>query len=281
MVTKQAPSPWHLCPSLYLHSGHKLSGIFQLWDLCIYHVLCWITVWLILHSSSLLSLLHCDGFLILKAGPCHLLHPDPVSFSLEPWVLDTTAWLLVIYSSNLVCSFIFSWYALKGERDPLFEGSFTFLFTSIPVHEPLVNWPLDTGNIDAHVYFLYVEIKQSWESISCSGFRRCLASLKEKMASPKMWLAGLSRFLPSLPRASEASPPFKEWHRRPESPALQLHCRSKGSLDLSGTHGSHIQKQVNPESPGNYPSESFVRQDGLGQPWTLELPEPSNLGSSS
>lgn len=200
MVTKQAPSPWHLCPSLYLQSGHKLSGIFQLWDFCIYHALCWITVWLILlHSSSLLSLLHCDGFLILKAGPCHLLHPDPASFSLEPWVLDTAAWLLVTYSSNLVCPFLFSWYALKGERDPLFEGSLKFFLTWIPVHEPLANWPLDTGSIDAHVYFLCVEIKQSWESISCSGFCRCLASWKEKMASPIMWLPGLSRFLPSLP----------------------------------------------------------------------------------
>lgn len=218
MVTKQAPSPWHLCPSLYLQSGHKLFGIFQLWDFCIYHALCWITVRLILlHSSSLLSLLHCDGFLILKAGPCHLLHPDPVSFSLEPWVLDTAAWLLVTYSSNLVCPFLFSWYALKGERDPLFEGSFTFFLISIPGHEPLVNWPLDTGSIDAHVYLLCVEIKQSWESISCSGFCRCLASCKEKMASPIMWLPGLSRFLPSLPRASEASPPIHEWHRRPEN----------------------------------------------------------------
>lgn len=66
---------------------------------------------ILLHSSPLLSLLHCDGFLILKADPCHLLHPSPVSFSLEPWVLDITAWLLVTYSSSLVlvCPFLFSW----------------------------------------------------------------------------------------------------------------------------------------------------------------------------
>lgn len=168
MVTKQAPSPWHLCPSLYLHSGHKLSGIFQLWDFCIYHVLCWITVWLILHSSSLPSLLHCDGFLTLKAGPCHLLHPDPVLFSLEPWVLDTTAWLLVIYSSNLVCSFIFSWYALKGERDPLFEGSFTFLFTSIPVHEPLVKTGHWTQAILMHMFISYMWKSSSLEKASAA-----------------------------------------------------------------------------------------------------------------